>query len=380
MSDWRLLVRNADLEIVGELDDYQRLKFVHRFQDVTTGTLEANREVPVAAELLAVGAGIVVQHDGEVVTSGPIIQPRRDWSDDGDLLTLGFVSDDAWLLRRIGYPSPTDGDHSASAYDVRTGAAETVLRAYVDANLGPSALADRRVDGLTLLADEARGAVVTGRARFHPMIELCRDLAISGGDLGFRIRQAGPTDPTTTGLLFEVYVPRDLTGTAIFSADLGNLAGFELDERAPDANYVLVAGQGEGTARTIVEGGDTDSIDRWGRIEAFRDQRDTDDLGELEQSRDRELTERASELSIKIEPVDTAAITYLADYGLGDTVRTIIDGVAFDEIIREVTVTLEGGDAPTVEPKIGTPARGELLGLFEAIRRVNRRVSRLERS
>ncbi len=379
MSDWRLLVRNADLDIVGELDDYQRLKFVHRFQDVTTGEISANRDVPVAAELTTDGAGIVVLHDGEVVTSGPIIQPRREWSGAGDLLDLGFVSDDAWLLRRLGYPSPLDGNHSAAAYDVRTGAAETVLRAYVDANLGPSALAARRI-GLTLLPDEGRGASVTGRARFHPLLDVCRDLAISGGDLGFRIRQAGPTDPTTVGLLFEVYVPRDLTATAIFSVDLGNLAGFDLEEKAPDANYVLVGGQGEGAARTIVEGGDAGSIARWGRIEAFRDQRDTGVVAELEQSRDRELTERASELSLEISPVDTAAITYLVDYGLGDTVRTIIDGVAFDEIIREVTVTLEGGSAPTVEPKIGTPARGDLVGFFAAIRRVSGRISRLERS
>lgn len=376
---WTVLVRNADLDVLGELDDYQRLKFVHRFQGISTGELAANRATPIADELLADGAGLVVLHDGEVVVSGPIVKPKREWSSDGDRLDLGFVSDDVWLLRRLGYPSPLDGDHTAAAYDVRTGPAETLIRGYVDDNLGPSALAARQV-GLTLLPDEARGVSVTGRARFHPLLDVCRDLAIAGGDLGFRIRQAGAGDPTTDGLVLEIYEPRDLRRTAIFSAELGNLAGFVLDQAAPDANYVLVAGQGEGTARTIVEGGDTASQDRWGRIEAFRDQRDTGDAGELTQSLETELAERASELEIKISPVDTAALTYLVDYGLGDTVRTIIDGVAFDEIVREVTVALEGGSAPTVQPKIGSPSRGELLGIFEAIRRTSTRVSRLERS
>lgn len=372
-DDWQLIVRDSTLDRVGEISDFAKLEMVLRFNLADTWVLDLPTDTQSAAALTEPGAGLIVKRDGVTIMSGPVITPQRQWNASGDKLTVAGFSDDIYLEDRLVRPCAPP--YTATDYDVRTGAAETVIRAYVDANAGPGAAVERQVPGLTLAADGAHGSTVTGRGRWDVLGDLLRSLATAGGDLGFRVVQSGAT------LVFEVYVPTDLSDSVIFSPELGNLRGFSYAPTAPEADWIVAAGSGEGAARVIRESGDNDAIVRWNRrIEAFRDRRDTSDLGELDQSIDEELANKAEKTVLTITPVDTEAVAYLADYTLGDKVSVEIDGARFSDVVREVHLTLDK-DGEVNTPTIGTPGTTtkDFLGLISSIRSLKKKVTNLER-
>jgi hypothetical protein len=365
-----MFARDASLRRVAEIDDFTKAEIVQRFNGTGAWLLDVPARL---AGLFDFTSGVVFVRDGRTVMSGPVTGLQRVRDESRDALTVSGPDDNCWLDRRLVLPVPS-GPPYPTAYDVRRGAAETVLRGYVEANAGPAARPERRVPGLMLAADLLRGGTVTGRGRFQTLHELLRPLALAGGDLGYRIVQQG------NGLEFSVFAPTDRTRTAIFSEGLGNLAGFSYEAHAAEANYIIVGGQGVGATRTIVERGDSSSIVAYGRVEVFKDRRDTDDPVELQQAIDEELAERADRVGLSIAPVDTEGLRFGVDYDLGDRVTVMVDGTPVRDLLREVTFRL-GADGETVTPTVGTPSHpGAVLGIFEQLRRLRSRVSGLERS
>lgn len=370
MTATRVYLRDADLNIVGEIDDFTKLEVVMRFNAAGSWILDV--PASFAAEL-GPGAGIVARRGATVLFSGPVAEPSREWNKDTDSLSVSGVTDECHPDDRLALPAAPP--YTTSDSDLRTGDAETVLKGYVDANLGPGAAVDRQVAGLIIAPNLNRGATVTGRARFDNLGDLLRSLAVAGGDIGWRITQDGAQ------LVFEVYEPVDHSATAKFSSVLGNLKSFKYTPTVSKANYVVVGGGGQGTARVFVEGGDPAQIARWGRrIETFRDRRDTTVLAELTQSRDEELASNAEKLSLTIEPIDTTAIEFLRDYNLGDRVTVDIDGTSIVDVVREVKLTVDAS-GETITPTVGTPeAAGKgFLGVFSTVRTLARKVGLLER-
>jgi hypothetical protein len=375
VSDWVVYARDATLTAVAQIADYQRLAAVLRFNDVDSWVLDMDAQAPGASSLMRDGAGIVAVLGSTVVLSGPVTGRERVFDDKQNRLKVTGAGDAVWLTRHEAHPQPATPapPYNVQGYDVRTGVASTILRQYVDVNVGPSALATRAVPGLTLAADPVLGTSVTGRARWQPLLELLQLLAIAGGSLGFRLQQSG------AGISFSVYAPTDRTASVIFSTDLRNLAAFAWSEQAPEANYVYVGGGGEDTARTIYEGLDSASIARWGRVETFRDRRDTTVAAELAQAATDELSQAAGPVSLEMTPIDLSQMSYLTHYTLGDKVTVVMDGVAVQQLIREVSIALTPDDGAVVVPTIGTPGRQEILGLFDRLRDAESRLTQLER-
>jgi hypothetical protein len=405
---YKIYVRDAYLNRVAEVDDFKFLDMVLRFNSPSSWALDLPTDSFAARELIKPKAGIIVVRDGQTILSGMVTNRKRKWDSSGDITTVTGVDDTIWLARRLAYPVPNGPPYSASEYDVRTGAAETVMRQYVDYNAGANARSERRVPGLVLAADQGRGKTVTGRARFHVLLEILQSLALAGGDLGFRIVQVGKN------LEFQVYEPSDKTKTAIFSPLLGNLREFEYSSDDAEANYVIVGGQGEGTARTFVERGDSASITKYGRIESFLDRRDTTDSTELNQAIDEELAQKAEQMSLSISPIDTEQLQFGRDYGLGDKVSVVIthpneiveveeinyfiseyQAVPFQnerirkiqekidviqDVVREVKISITP-EGESVVPSVGTPESlsSSILGIFDAVKKLHKRISNLER-
>ena len=370
----RILARDSDLNRLGEIDDFHSLTMPLRFNRTSTWQLVLDGASPGAA-LLALAGGLIVERDDVTVLSGPVTQIVREMSGGRTTVTVSGTDDTVWLERRLALPVPSGPPYTSAAYDIRSGIAETVMRAYVDSNLGPSAVAARRLSGLTLAADGLLGGTVYGSARFGTLLELLQGLALAGGDLGFRIVQSAAT------LMFEVYEPADRTSTAIFSVDFGNLLGYSYQQTVPFANYVYVAGSGEGTGRMIVEGGDATSLATYQRAETFRDRRDTDDTATLEQQRSETLEETQAQTALSISPIDTAAVTFGTHYNLGDRVTVVIDGVPVQDVVREVSLSVTPDRAEVLTPTLGTPGASspQVPALFDAVRRQGRRLSFLER-
>lgn len=369
---YELFARDANLDRVAQIDDFTSAELVLRHNRPGSWRVNGIPASGVGARFTP-GAGIVVHRDGTAILSGPVTLPARRWSAAEDHVNPEGVGDLIHLWDRIAHPSPADGNFATQAYDVRTDVCETVLHEYVNVNAGPGALTARRATGLTLGTDNGAGASVTGRARLQILGDFLAGLAIAGGDLGFQIVQSG------SGIVFSVTTTTDKSDTVVFSAELGNLLEYAYDQRAPEASYVYVGGGGEGAARTFREGGDSAATARWGRrIERFVDQRQTTVTAELDQARDENLATAAEQTTLVLTPTETGSMAYGVDYGLGDRVSAVVDGVAVDLVVREVRITLDG-DGETVTPVLATPqAPTPTLDLFSRMRRLDARLRNVE--
>lgn len=380
---WKLYTRDANLQRQGEIDDFTECQLKPVFNDVGTWSLTIDRRSSQAVGLTTPGWGIVAVRGGTTILSGPGRTRRHMVDGDKNQVTISGFTDDVWLHRRRVSPSPTESSppYTTSAYDVRTGQASTVLRQYADVNAGPGAVSTRRVTNLVIGSDPLVGSTVTGNGRWDNLLTLLQGLAVNGA-VGFRVIHVGDT------IEFQVYQPTDRTTTVKFSLGLANLEGFEYESEAPEANYIYVGGQGEGTARAILERPDSSSIATWGRIEGdFVDRRDTTDTKVLAQAGDEALAEGQEKATLSVTPIETPTSRYGEHYSLGDKVTVQLEGPArtpyaesgqIQDVLRSVEINLTP-DGQVVKPAIGTPPRTDVFRLFRAFRQLKADVSLLKR-
>jgi Siphovirus ReqiPepy6 Gp37-like protein len=351
---------------VAEVDVYEAATIVARYNDVSTWELTLPTDTDAAQALLAASRPrLIVEADGATFRSGPAMRMERTSGVDGDLLTVSGVDDLVWLRRRLAHPQPGSAapPYSTSAYDARTGSASQVIAGYVDRNAGLAATPARQVPGLTVPAQAAFGPVVTTSARYQNLLEFVQQIARAAG-VGIRVRD----------LVFDVFQP---TGSAVFNADLGTLAGWTSILEAPDVNYVYVAGQGEGTARTIREYQDTPAVLAWGRIEAFQDRRDTAVTAELDQAGAETLAAGVHPPVIDLQALDTVSQAFLTDWNVGDLATVIVGDFTRTDVIAEATITLEANAPPNVQPALGGPPID--LAAWRQANATSRRLRQLER-
>ena len=385
-ATYDILLRNSNLSVQAQIDTpVSNLQMVLKFNDVSTWQMTVDLSNVASAKqtlinsLLDFGNGVVIRRNGLVLLSGPVRQVERSYDGSRYKVVVSGTDDTTVLADTVCLPVVSGPPYTASAWDVRTGAAETIMRQYVLYNAGASARSDR-VRNLNLAADGGRGKSMTYQARFCGLLRACQEIALAGGDLGFNVVQSG------SGLLFQVYQPVDRTGTMKFSAEMGNLKSWNYKETAPAANHVYSGGQGDLTARAFLEGGDSTSMIKYGRIELFKDQTNAGDAAQLANWLATELAADASQLSVAIETVDSTERKFLRDYGLGDRVSVALTStggagsVSVSNLIRQVTIQWNG-QGELVTPLVGTPGdnnQAPLSKTFAAIADLNQRLSRLE--
>jgi len=355
---------------VALVDTFESATIVARYNDVSTWELKLPANSDAARVFLTSSRPrlvVYVAGGSTVFRSGPVVRLDREAGDDavGEMLTVSGVDDLVFLRRRLAHPQPGSAapPYSTTAYDTRTGPASQVIAGYVDRNAGPSAIAARQVPGLTVPAAAAFGGTVTVSARYDNLFEFVASIATTA-KIGFRIRD----------LAFEVFTP---SGRAVFSIDLGTLAGWQGVIEAPDLTYVYVAGQGEGTARTIRESSDAAGLSGWGRIEGFVDRRDTNDAATMDQAAAEALAAGAKPPVVDMRAVDTSSQAFLTDWNVGDTAVVVIGSTTITDVIAEATVTLEPNKPSTVAPALGgSPVN---LAQWRRINTTDRRLRQLER-
>ena len=331
-------------EWLAEVDTYETAEIVGRFNDVSTWTVTLPTKTAAAQYLLEATQPRVVFASAPTVVfrSGPVVAFDRENTWEGDLLTVSGVDDMVWLRRRLAHPQPgtPNPPYSTTAYDTRTGSASQVIAQFVDANAGPGAVAARRVADLTVPVPAPMGPTVKVAARYQNLLTMLQRTA-NRAHLGIEIRD----------LEFTVFQP---TGpNAVFSVELGTLAGWRSLREAPGANYVYVAGGRKGTNRLIREYVDVDSAAEWGRLETFDDRRDTTDTTELDEAGAEVLADLIPTIELDLQTLDTASQGFLTDWQLGDRATVHLDGETITDTIRQVTITLEANMPPTVVPTIG---------------------------
>jgi len=326
-------VRDKTLARVGTITaKYLRLTSTLRHNNVGEWKITLPGKHPMVPYLSEHGSGIIVTLLGRTRFSGPTARPSRKANRENPDGTFTFKgkTDDILLADARAYPSPSIADPGAqtASNDTRTGDVETLMREYVAQNITYQAPAGRVAGFRSYIRVEAanqnRGPIATKSPRFQNLLELLNELGTLG-TLGFQIVQRGDF------LMFEVLDVRDVSGLVRFDIVNGTLISEEVEESPPSLTRAIVAGQGEGVGRTIIQrttAGSVAAEGDWGRvIEEFVDQRDTDVLAELQQSGDEKLIEGGlTATSVKVVPADDTTMLYGRDWNEGDVVAVVVNG------------------------------------------------------
>lgn len=165
------------------------------------------------------------------------------------------------------------------------------------------------------------------------------------------------TDANLTGIEFSLVKPVDHTmdntkgnPPVVFSYKNGNMKNIAYSEDATTyANVMIVAGEGEGTERTVVEVGDTEATD-WDRIEEYVDARDlqkqtdTDTILTDEQYNEllvqrgrKKQEEHVTFVSLTGTAISSSTLfKYGEDYKLGDFVSVVDESMG---LVADVQIT-----------------------------------------
>jgi hypothetical protein len=300
--------------------------------------------------------------------SGPfIVLNGGDW--------LGLIAN------RIAYPSPGvdwSAQTSAASDPVSNIPLETAIKHYVSNNMGPATTSARRNTLMDVAVSSARGANVSYTVKFGSGVDLNllnvirAMIAQAGTAMGVQITR----NPSTHRLTFDVYIPRDLTGKAWFSEQLGNLTAVSFNIVDPTCTDALVQGSGTSfvqktaTVRT-----------QWNIVEVYNDSSGETDINNLNSSASDSLLSGQAGPTMSVTAADIPFLTFGRDYGLGDKVSIEVrPGVVYTDIISGVALTADGSSSPviTIVPTIGQSSNSTATDQT-AIGQLTERIRKLEK-
>ena len=382
-SSLRVYVRDSGLNRLGQIADYASLNVIPRYNAVGAYTLEVSADSDKAG-LLVEGNGLIIRTaDGHTVMSGPIrsVDWSRSSSDGGSgKLTVGGVDDTSVLAQYTCWPTPTAviGSQTDSVYKISAAVAETAMRALVNVNAGPGALASRKNPLLTLATDGLHGGTITRQVnQFDSLLATLQDIANSAG-LGFRVTQVG------AGLQFQVYAPAT-RAAARFSFGLGNLTDASYSTTPPTCTRAIVVAGGGTSPRVCKTYDRTDPVYPGLVIEQFVDQTSVDSASvdltaQMDQAGDEALTNGAGQGSLSISPIDIPQLRYGRDYQVGDTVAAEVRGDWYTDVVREVSLTCTASDGTKVTATVGGDSTGTstVARIYAYIAQVKKDVTRLK--
>jgi Siphovirus ReqiPepy6 Gp37-like protein len=339
------------LDLLAEIDDYESLLFTRRWHEVGEFELRINRykrhtELLQRGNLIMLGAsrnkvGIIRHREIELDENG---KKTENW------LVKGIVLKGV-AAQRIVVPPAND------SHDRVSGAAETVMKYYVNNHVVNPVDTKRKIDMLVLALDQQRGSSISWESRFKNLAEELIEISKASG-LGWDVI----LDFEQKKWIFDVFVGRDLTVNqsvnppVIFSPQFESLKQLSFVESDYNyRNYGYIAGQGEGADRRVVEVGEAEGLSR---IETFIDARDISEqdedqqalpeaeiIAKLQQRGQQKLAEFAEEFFLEGQILTNSPFKYEIDYDLGDivTIQNREWGVTRDARITEIKEIYEPG-------------------------------------
>ncbi|WP_327294460.1 siphovirus ReqiPepy6 Gp37-like family protein [Streptomyces sp. NBC_01197] len=275
---YRIVVRDKDLNRIGEIDTWISLDFVVEFCDQGSWQLLVKSGTP-QADLLQQGGGVAIFQDGvaKPVLTGQIESFQKYWTVEQHTgqgsVYVGGKTDNKLAYQRLAFPEPSStvsNQYSGRSVRGASGPAAQAVWWEIEHSMGSSALADRQVPGLNMPAKGTAGTTVSDSLRYDVIGEKlsawCQD-----NSAGYRFLW----NPDTKSIDFSTFAPADKSKAVRFSPELGNLREYTWTLTAPKVTRVIVACQGDGKARYIWQKADTVTEAEWGlKIEGFVDRRD----------------------------------------------------------------------------------------------------------
>lgn len=264
-----------NIELLGEISNYESLFFVRSWHGIGDLEVRINRYKQYT-NTLQKGNIIVVGNDKNKAYI--ILHKEIELNENGK-------ASENWLIKglelkvvagqRITLPP------SATAYDNKSGNAETVMKHYVNKNIVNPVDSKRKIAQLSIIPDINRGIPVNWQSRFKNVAEEMAELSLLS-NLGWSVR----VDYDSQNWLFDVSEGQDLTVNqevfppVIFSPQFDNIKNMQfVDSDLNYRNAAYIAGQGEGVERRVVELGDSAGLSRY---ELFVDARDVAEETDVE--------------------------------------------------------------------------------------------------
>lgn len=351
---------------------------VSAMPDLLTAVNTPGNRVVVLREPDAGGSSLVIM-------SGPIeaqpyeYQAARDGSDGPGEVTVRFADDDASLSELLVYPNPAQaatGQTTTTRYTITAVNPETAIRNLVNLNAGPGALTARRVPGLVLASPVGLMPGVTVSTSFLRdtiLTDALREVSrLAGGlGIGWQVTQVGAVKT------FQTYAPRDLSGSVVFSRDLGNVESLTYEPTAPTCTVALVGDATAGTGRVVKERINTAAITAgWGRREVWVDGSSAQNAGELDQLGDKALADGAATYKVAVTARDTDDQRYGYAYGPGDQVSVeVAPGVFVTALVQGADIDITGDKGEDIKPIVATVAESLIPAQVAEIRKIWRAIA-----
>ncbi|MCP9964046.1 siphovirus ReqiPepy6 Gp37-like family protein [Actinomadura madurae] len=179
--------------------------------------------------------------------------PSKTITEAGEIVeTIVFSGSDFFSLladRLVYRNATTTWDAQTVGSTTVTGKAETVIKDLVTANVVTAGDTDRRVPGFTVATDLERGGDVTYTIYIKdPAAEPGEDKTSTAGEsLMDMIRAVARQSDIGVSLelvdeelVFDCFIPRDLTEKVVFSERYGSLRSWSINDATPTANAILM--------------------------------------------------------------------------------------------------------------------------------------------
>lgn len=346
MNGLTITIFSKTFQRLGFIGDPVSVSMTLRHNGQSAATVEIPADHQRIGHLMTPGVRLVIERDPGIYLSGPIMG-RAGSGDPGGTVTLDVEDDWRLLTRILGWPVPTQpitNQGSATAYDTRTGPAETVLKWFTSRNITRLGLP------VTVAPDLARGASMSAQLRMHRLADRLLPTIDQAG-IGVSVRQSG------SGLRLDCYAPT--VRTREITPSSGIVRSWSWQQSGPTVTRTVIGGQGEGTAREFRRRIATAVETEWADItEAFVDARDTNVAVELDARGDAALLEGAPKTGLTMELAETGPFKYGIAVSVGDRVTTrLVPGApAITDILREVSLTWTASDGLIITPVIGERA------------------------
>lgn len=289
--------------------------------------------------------------------------------------TITFAGADmlALLANRLTYRDSTlPWSGQTAGTTTVTGPAETVIKQLVEGNLVTAAETARRVPNFVVADDLGRGGTVTYQIVIKDASTTDTVAATGGQSLMDMVRAVAAqsnigvrVELLDGQLVFDTYIPRDLSQRVVFSEDVGSLRGYNLTDSTPTGNAVLM--QTGATSGAFVTASGAGATDPWRRVEVWNDQTSTTDADQITQAQTDALAQGAGSAKVAITVIDLPKVRFGADadgvqgYREGDIVAADIrDGVTYTDVVSAAQLTADNSQQAYTETVVPTIGAGDV--------------------
>lgn len=228
--------------------------------------------------------------------------------------------------------------YAGTAESDKTGKAESVIKEYVNENIGPGAAVTRQMPGMVVQTGSGGGADWTGSRAWRTLLEVCQDIAYAGGG-DFQVVGIGPAQFEFRWYNGQLGTDRTLgsANPVVFSLQRNNMLRPVLSvNHGQEYNCIYVLGQGDGASRTVVLVTDdvAMSASPWNRIEVSRQATSEDSLAGLASVGAAEMRNGLAQFGVGLNVAQTPECAYGVHYFLGDLVTALYYRRVDKKIVR----------------------------------------------